>query len=487
LQPPFTVGRTEIDRVIDAIECLCDALSRRDYHHVVQIFLGKTLRVTKGGKRYQKKKKRQPAPPPRVYDRSNPGSQFTFVVHYMHEDDFIDADPSFEQFTSEQMESLRKWSREVGPGFVHHIEGVQSKTGRVSDGWLMFLPMIPRDMVHLGRKEILEMLERAKHMAFRRGSSIVGLGGFTSIVSQGGSDLTGKGAWVTSGNTLTSTMAVAGIEDITKRVGIDLRQASIAVIGATGAIGRLVSLLIADRIGSLTLVGNASNSDALDRCQAIADEIYASLLDTGGRGMNGSFDEEQCGELAHTLRRDMAAETKDNENSSVAASVRRVYKEFPIRCTTNLDIALGDVDIVVATTNSDTAIIKTHHLRDWSIVCDVARPPNVSDDVGRESNALVFDGGLVKLPDPVDFERMGMPPGVCWGCLGETILLALESAKGNHSIGQILSREEADYISKLAEKHGFKAALPHRFDQLIADEELDEFAQGYAQWRNDKE
>jgi predicted amino acid dehydrogenase len=200
--------------------------------------------------------------------------------------------------------------------------------------------------------------------------------------------------------------------------------------------------------------------------------------------MNSSFDEEPCGELARKLLKDMAAETKDNENSSVAATVRRVYKELPIHCTTNLDIALGDVDIVVAATNSDTAIIQAHHLRDWSIVCDVARPPNVSDDVGRESNALVFDGGLVKLPDPVDFERIGMPPGVCWGCLGETILLALESAEGDHSIGQILSQKEADYISKLAEKHGFKAALPHRFDQLIADEELDEFAQGYAQWRN---
>jgi hypothetical protein len=217
LQPPFTVGRSEIDRVITALDCLCDALSRRDYHHVVQTFLGKSLRVVKGGKTFPKPQAQQPAPSC-DYDRGNPGSQFTFVVHYMYERDFIDADPSFEQFSSEEMEQLRKWSREVGPGFVHHIEGVESKTGQVSEGWLMFLPMIPRDMVHLGRKEVLQMLEKAKLMAARRGSSIVGLGGFTSIVSSGGSALTGDGPWVTSGNTLTSTMAVGGIEQITRRV-----------------------------------------------------------------------------------------------------------------------------------------------------------------------------------------------------------------------------------------------------------------------------
>ncbi|MES9993878.1 MAG: aminotransferase class III-fold pyridoxal phosphate-dependent enzyme [Candidatus Thiodiazotropha sp.] len=475
LQPPFTVGRKEIDRVIGAIDCLCDALNRRDYHHVVQTFLGNLLRVTKGGTRYPRRQEQQLAPS-RDYDRSNPGSQFTFVVHYMYEQDFIDADPSFEQFSSDEMEKLRKWSREVGPGFVHHIEGVESKTGRVSEGWLMFLPMIPRDMVHLGRKEVLQMLEKAKLMAVRRGSSVVGLGGFTSIVSSGGSALTGEGAWITSGNTLTTTMAVAGIEEITQRVGMDLSKASVAVVGATGAIGRLVSLMLADRVGSLILVGNASNSDAMERCQKIADEIYTSLL------VDGKRNKEPSGELARQLIREVTAAMNESANSSVTAAVRRVYKDLPIRCTTNLDVALADVDIIVAATNSDTAVIQAHHLRDWSIVCDVARPPNVSDDAGRDSNALVFDGGLVELPDPVEFSRMGLPPGVCWGCLGETILLALESAEGDHSIGQTLSLEEAAYITGLAEKHGFKPAQPHRFDCLIPEKELDGFAEGYKQW-----
>jgi predicted amino acid dehydrogenase len=479
LQPPFTVGHDEIDRAVDAIDCLCDALNRRDYHHIVQILIGKSLRTAKGGNDYPKSET-QTLVASREYDRSKPGNQFSFIVHYMREEDFVDADPSFEQFSSDQMEKLRKWTRKVGPGFVHHIEGVESKTGHVSDGWLMFLPMIPRDMVQIGRKDVLEMLQKAKLMAARRGSSVVGLGGFTSIVSQGGAALTGEGTWITSGNTLTSVLAVQGIEDITNRVGMDLSKARIAVVGATGAIGRLVSLMIADKVGSLTLVGNASNSDAMERCKKIADEIYSSLL------ADGNSSGESSGKLARTLIRDVTAAMNESAISSVPTAVRRVYKNLPIRCTTNLDIALADVDIIVAATNSDTAVIQTHHLRDWSIVCDVARPPNVSDDVGRGSNALVFDGGLVELPDPVEFGVMGLPPGVCWGCLGETILLALESAEGDHSIGQYLSEEEAAYITGLAEKHGFIAARAHRFDCLIPEEELDEFAKGYAQWSGNR-
>jgi hypothetical protein len=47
---------------------------------VVQTFLGKSLRVVKGGKTYPMPEEQQLAPT-REYDRSNPGSQFSFVLY----------------------------------------------------------------------------------------------------------------------------------------------------------------------------------------------------------------------------------------------------------------------------------------------------------------------------------------------------------------------------------------------------------------------
>jgi predicted amino acid dehydrogenase len=332
--------------------------------------------------------------------------------------------------------------------------------------------------MHLDRKEILQMLKQTKPMATKYGSTRVGLVGLTS---EGSTCSGGDSAWITSGNTLTSILVVQSIQAITQRVGMNLNKARVAVVGATGAIGRLVSLMISDEAGALTLVGNALNTDATERCQSIADEIYSYLL--VDRPIDSTVREPK-GKLAYTVIHKVEEAMNDSGNDSVAAAVRRVYNDLPIRCMTNLDSALGDVDIVVAATNSDTALIQAHHLRDWTIVCDVARPPNVSEEANCRSNALIFDGGLVELPDPVAFGEMGFPSGVCWGSLGETILLALDSAEGDHSIGQALPPlEEAVYITELAVKHGFKAAQPHRFERLIPIDELNDFAKGYAQWQ----
>ena len=53
-----------------------------------------------------------------------------------------------------------------------------------------------------------------------------------------------------------------------------------------------------------------------------------------------------------------------------------------------------------------------------------------------------------------------LPPNLCWGCLGETMLLTLEREVDDYSIGGKLSLRQADYIAALADKHGFEPAEP---------------------------
>src|SRR5262249_57103683 len=100
----------------------------------------------------------------------------------------------------------------------------------------------------------------------------------TSIVSKGAQSLVGKGIAVTSGNVLTTVMALDGIADVTRRLGLSLPAMHTAVVGATGAIGRLASVLLADRVAGLTLIGNPTSPDALVRCRIVAGEIYARLI-----------------------------------------------------------------------------------------------------------------------------------------------------------------------------------------------------------------
>ena len=131
----------------------------------------------------------------------------------------------------------------------------------------------------------------------------------------------------------------------------------------------------------------------------------------------------------------------------------------PIRCLAGVDGALPDADVVVTATSADTVLVTADHLRPGTIVCDVARPANVAADVAQQRGLLVFEGGLVQLPQRLNLGSiLGMTPGVCWGCLGETILLALEGEAVDCSIGGKLSLVDAEQVAGLARKHGFRSA-----------------------------
>jgi len=109
-------------------------------------------------------------------------------------------------------------------------------------------------------------------------------------------------------------------------------------------------------------------------------------------------------------------------------------------------------------------------------VCDVARPGNVAREVAESlDDVLVFEGGLVELPEPVHFgpNLLGFRPGILLGCLAETILLALEGDDRNHSIGQKLDPAEAEYLRALAERHGFRAAPPHCFGVELSEADFE--------------
>lgn len=430
LQPPFTVGRAEIDRMVAALDDLCDALERADCYQLVRQFVegpddGRRSPASHAMRR--RSYAAQPRPAPAATDITEDDRTFAFVAHYTSDEAIVQADPSFESFTDAEFDRWKDWGLSVGPGLVHRVGRIQSAAGSRAVGWLFLVPMLPRDMLRLGRATAMESLERVRAQAKDRGASVLGLGGFTSIISRGGLDLAGDAIAITSGNTLTSVMSVAAIEEAACRTGFVLSGATVAVVGATGSIGRLVSLLLAERVAALTLIGNSGSPDALGRCQRVAAEVGAA-----------------------------------------AAGAAR-----PLRVQYRLDLerALADADVVVVATNADSAIVSTDWLLPGTLVCDVAQPPNVTADPTIQRDVLVFSGGLVRLPQPVTLgPATGLAPGICWGCLGETIVLALEGSIADSSLGE-LTVSGADAMARLAEKHAVRSApLQHCGREFTADD-----------------
>jgi predicted amino acid dehydrogenase len=139
--------------------------------------------------------------------------------------------------------------------------------------------------------------------------------------------------------------------------------------------------------------------------------------------------------------------------------------------------ALATADLVLVATSADVALVDPTTLQPGTIVCDVARPPNVAQADLSEKGVLVFDGGLVKPPFSINLGPFQtLPEDLCWGCLGETMLLALEGETADYSLGRDLSLADADRIAEMAHRHGFEPADPQWYGQSLSDADFERVA-----------
>ena len=141
--------------------------------------------------------------------------------------------------------------------------------------------------------------------------------------------------------------------------------------------------------------------------------------------------------------------------------------------------------VEVAMTSAIQPIIEPEHLKPGSVVCDVARPRNVSRRVAEErDDVLVIEGGVVDLPGEVDFGfDFGFPPGKAYACMAETILLALEGRYECFTIGRDISLDQVDVMTQLAAKHGIRLSGFRSFEQALATEEIEEVRRNAHQTR----
>lgn len=129
---------------------------------------------------------------------------------------------------------------------------------------------------------------------------------------------------------------------------------------------------------------------------------------------------------------------------------------------------------MIAVTSAVDFLIEPEDLKAGAIVCDVARPRNVSREVAsKRKDVLVIEGGVIKVPGNVDFHfDFGFPPQTSFACMAETMILALEKRYENFTLGRKLTIEQIDTISQLARKHDFSLAGFRNFERAVTDEEI---------------
>ena len=137
-----------------------------------------------------------------------------------------------------------------------------------------------------------------------------------------------------------------------------------------------------------------------------------------------------------------------------------------LETSTTID-SIYDADLVITVTSAIHAVIEPRHLKPGAVVCDVARPRDVSKQVAAErDDVLVIEGGMVAVPGEVDFHfDFGFPPGMAYACMAETMALALEGRYEDYSLGKQITRAQVREISAIADKHGFRLGHFRSFER----------------------
>ncbi|HHY37075.1 MAG TPA: shikimate dehydrogenase [Firmicutes bacterium] len=342
---------------------------------------------------------------------------FAFIIHPLTAADITRKFPLAAKLPERMLEGICRY---LPPMEVSKITGVCSPYAE-AEGWFVSCGLTSRQMLELPEEYVLRKIIQAGKKAEKLGAKIVGLGAFTAVVGDAGITVARHlNIPVTTGNSYTVAMALEGTRLAAREMGIDLRTAQVAVVGATGSIGSTCARILARECRYLTLYGRNGN-----KLQRLAQKI--------------------------------AAET------GLAAKI-----------SSNLQETLAGADVIITVTSAVDAIIEPEHLKPGAVVCDVARPRDVSLRVARErDDVLVIEGGVVKVPEGTEFNfNFGFPPVTAYACMAETMLLALERRYECFSLGRDITVAQVDEISRIAEKHGFKLAGLRSFERALTREQI---------------
>ncbi|SET12373.1 Predicted amino acid dehydrogenase [Natronincola peptidivorans] len=346
--------------------------------------------------------------------------KFAFVIHPIGIDDIYRKYKSLKILPKFLVEKI---ASNISPSQVSHITNVTSQYNE-AEGWFIGVPMTTKMMMTLETKQVLNKVIEAGRIAEKLGAKIMGLGAYTSVVGDAGITIANNSnIAVTTGNTYTVAAAYEAIKEASRLLGRSIEESQVAVIGANGSIGKVSAELVCRNGKKVTLIGR-------------------------------------------NLRK--LQELKTTLNAK--------YPKVHIDYTIDIKEGVAEADAVITVTSSIDEVIYPEYIKSGAIICDVARPRDVSKRVQeKRKDVLVIEGGVIEVPKEVEFNfNFGFPPRLAYACMAETMILALEKKHENFSLGREIHIEKVDEINRLADKHGFRLAGLRSFERVIDEKYLEE-------------
>ena len=356
-------------------------------------------------------------------------SRFAFVIHPLSTEYFKNVGPLGAVAGLPGMGGIVEKAAAYAPPFVYsHVTGIVSPTGAEAEGWLISVGGTPKEMLAHSPEFTYSRLLDAAELSRKLGAQLMGLGAFTKVVGDAGVTVARQAPLpVTTGNSYSASGALWAAAEAVRRLGIadmdadGVLHGKAMVVGASGAIGSVCARLLALATDEVWLVSPET----------------AKLLE---------------------LKTEIEAE-----------SPRAV-----VHVATTPAEALPEMDIIVtATSAAGQKVLDIESVKPGCVITDVARPLDLSaEDVAKRPDVLVIESGEIELPGEVSMRNIGLPDGVAYACLAETVVLALEGRYETFTVGRNIEWTKVKEIYQLGLKHGMKLATISGVRGTYTDEDF---------------
>ena len=359
-------------------------------------------------------------------------SRFAFVIHPLSQRYIATVEPfaTIERFSPQPVMDLLEKAVAYMPPMMHsRVTGVVSPTGDEAEGWLITVGGTPKELMSHSPEFTYDRLLSAADKAKELGAQIMGLGAFTKVVGDAGVTVAKQAPLpITTGNSYSASGALWAAHDALDRLGLAERddegriKGKAMVVGATGAIGSVCARLLALASDDLYLVSPET----------------AKLL-------------------------------------ALKAEIEREHPRARIHVSATQNEYLPEMDMIVtATSGAGKRVLDIMAVKPGCVITDVARPLDLSaEDVAKRPDVLVIESGEIELPGDVRMGNIGLPPGVAYACLAETIALALEGRYETFTIGRNIEWEKVKEIYGIGLKHGMKLAAISGVNGVYSEEDID--------------
>jgi predicted amino acid dehydrogenase len=358
-------------------------------------------------------------------------SRFAFVIHPLSRE-YLKASRAIALVSriapSVVLPVVERLMAYVRPFVYSRVTGIRSPTGVEAEGWIITVGGTPKELLAHSPEFTYARLLVAARIAERLGAQIMGLGAFTKVVGDAGVTVARRARIpITTGNSYSAAGALWAAGDAVKRMGLlslDGRgkvMGKAMVVGATGAIGSVCARLLAMCFGEVHLVS------------------------------------PEIGKLL-TLRETILSDTPDAN----------------LRLSSGADENLREMDLIVtATSGAGRKVLDIMKVKPGCVITDIARPLDLPpSEVARRPDVLVVESGEIQLPGDVRMRDIGLPQGVVYACMAETIVLALEGRFETYTVGRQLRWEKVKEIYKLGLKHGMRLAAISGVNGPYSDEDI---------------